>query len=118
LLAGGITLLLRSRIVRPLRDAATVADRIAKGEMQTPIPPGGKDETGTLLNSMTVMQGNIREAMTREKEPRRPLKTAWCAGNQPRGRDAGGARRQIVMSNSTLRGSPQNRFQLMPGTPS
>src|SRR5258705_8395533 len=59
LLAGGITLLLRSRIVRPLRAAATVADRIANGEMQTPIPPGGQDETGALLKSMTVMQDNI-----------------------------------------------------------
>src|SRR5438128_1600096 len=71
LLAAGITLLLRSRIVRPLRAAATVADRIAKGEMQTPIPPGGQDETGALLKSMTVMQDNIRGAMTREKELRR-----------------------------------------------
>ena len=33
LLAAGITLFLRSRIVRPLRAAATVADRIAKGEL-------------------------------------------------------------------------------------
>ncbi|HEY2834941.1 MAG TPA: ATP-binding protein [Rhizomicrobium sp.] len=67
LLAGAITLFLRSRIVRPLSAAATVADRIAGGELQTPIPPGGADETGTLLKSMTVMQDNIREMMTREK---------------------------------------------------
>jgi len=67
LLAGAITLFLRSRIVRPLSAAATVADRIAGGELQTLIPPGGADETGTLLKSMTVMQDNIREMMTREK---------------------------------------------------
>ncbi|MES2254348.1 MAG: ATP-binding protein [Pseudomonadota bacterium] len=66
LLAGAITLFLRSRIVRPLSAAATVADRIASGELQTPIPPGGADETGALLRSMTVMQDNIREMMTRE----------------------------------------------------
>ncbi|HKB96706.1 MAG TPA: HAMP domain-containing protein, partial [Rhizomicrobium sp.] len=65
LLAAGITWLLRSRIVRPLRAAATVADRIAKGELQTPIPSGGPDETGTLLKSMTVMQDSIRAAMMR-----------------------------------------------------
>src|SRR6185312_13750534 len=59
LLAGAITLFLRNRIVRPLSAAATVADRIAGGELQTPIPPGGADETGTLLKSMTVMQDNI-----------------------------------------------------------
>ena len=71
LLAGGITLFLRRRIIRPLTAAATVADRIARGEMQTPIPPGGDDETGALLNSMTVMQDNIREMMTRETALRR-----------------------------------------------
>src|ERR1019366_2689487 len=49
LLAGAITLFRRSRIVRPLAAAATVADRIARGELQTPIPPGGADETGALL---------------------------------------------------------------------
>ena len=71
LLAGAITLFLRSRIVRPLSAAATVADRIASGELQTPIPPGGADETGALLRSMTVMQDNIREMMARETGLRR-----------------------------------------------
>ncbi len=77
LLAGGITLLLRSRIVRPLQAAASVADRIAKGELQTPFREGGPDETGALLGSMTVMQDNIREMMTRETELRRSAETAW-----------------------------------------
>ncbi len=71
LLAGAITWFLRSRIVRPLSAAAPVADRIASGELQTPIPPGGADETGALLRSMTVMQDNIREMMTRETTLRR-----------------------------------------------
>ena len=71
LLAGAITLFLRSRIVRPLSAAAGVADRIASGELQTPIPAGGGDETGALLRSMTVMQDNIREMMARETALRR-----------------------------------------------
>ena len=66
LLAAGITLFLRRRIIRPLSAAAAVADRIARGELQTVIPPGGADETGALLKSMTVMQDNIRGMMTRE----------------------------------------------------
>jgi signal transduction histidine kinase/HAMP domain-containing protein len=66
LLAAAITLFLRRRIIRPLSDAAQVADRIAKGQLQTAIPPGGNDETGALLKSMTVMQDSIREMMTRE----------------------------------------------------
>jgi signal transduction histidine kinase/HAMP domain-containing protein len=66
LLAAAITLFLRRRIIRPLSGAAQVADRIAKGQLQTEIPPGGNDETGVLLKSMTVMQDSIREMMTRE----------------------------------------------------
>ena len=66
LLAAAITLFLRRRIIRPLADAAQVADRIAKGQLQTEIPPGGNDETGALLKSMTVMQDSIREMMSRE----------------------------------------------------
>jgi signal transduction histidine kinase/HAMP domain-containing protein len=66
LLALGITAFLARRIVRPLSAAALVADRISAGELQTPIPRGGQDETGTLLSSMTVMQDNIREMMARE----------------------------------------------------
>ncbi len=61
-----VALLLAGRIVRPLRMAAKVADQIADGYLQTPIPTGGKDETGTLLRSMTVMQDNIREMLELE----------------------------------------------------
>jgi signal transduction histidine kinase len=71
LLAIAITVFLARRIVRPLSSAATVADRIAGGEFETPIPAGGDDETGALLRSMTVMQDNIRAMMAREAERRR-----------------------------------------------
>jgi len=119
LLAGGITLLLRSRIVRPLRAAATVADRIANGEMQTPIPPGGQDETGALLKSMTVMQDNIREAMTREKQLRRSAENRLVDALETsrEGVMLVAPDGKIVMSNSTLRGFfPKIAFRLMPGT--
>jgi signal transduction histidine kinase/HAMP domain-containing protein len=118
LLAGGITLLLRSRIVRPLRAAATVADRIAKGELQTPIPPAGQDETGALLKSLTVMQDSIREAMTREKELRRSAENRLVDALETsrEGVMLVAADGKIVMSNSTLRGFfPKIAYQLMPG---
>ncbi len=70
LLAAAITLFLRRRIIRPLADAAQVADRIAQGQLQTEIPSGGNDETGALLKSMTVMQDSIREMMSRETQLR------------------------------------------------
>jgi signal transduction histidine kinase/HAMP domain-containing protein len=71
LLSAGVTLLLARRIIRPLAAAAAVANRIAAGELDTPIPPGGQDETGTLLRSMIVMQDSIRVMVEREKAQRR-----------------------------------------------
>jgi signal transduction histidine kinase/HAMP domain-containing protein len=67
LMALLMTLFLSRWIVRPLTLAVGIANRIAGGEMQAPIPEGGADETGILLNSMTVMQDNIREMMSREQ---------------------------------------------------
>ncbi|WP_439817560.1 ATP-binding protein [Zavarzinia sp. CC-PAN008] len=67
LLAGTIALILSRRIVAPLSAAASVANRIAGGELQTAIPAGEADETGTLLRSMAVMQDNIHRMMEREK---------------------------------------------------
>jgi len=119
LLAAGITLLLRSRIVRPLRSAATVADRIAKGELQTSIPPGGQDETGALLRSMTVMQDSIREAMAREQALRRSAENrlADALETSREGVMLVASDGKIVMSNSTLRGFfPDIACQLVPGT--
>jgi diguanylate cyclase (GGDEF)-like protein len=62
---------LSRRIVRPLSSAASVADRIAAGEFDAPIPEGGTDEAGVLLGSMTVMQQRIGEMVAKEKSQRR-----------------------------------------------
>jgi signal transduction histidine kinase/HAMP domain-containing protein len=70
-LSAGITFLLGRRIIRPLRAAAAVANRISDGELDTPIPTGSADETGILLRSMNVMQDNIRVMVEREKAQRR-----------------------------------------------
>jgi diguanylate cyclase (GGDEF)-like protein len=66
-----LAVLLSRRIVRPLSSAASVADRIAAGELDAPIPAGGRDEAGALLGSMTVMQRRISEMMEKEKSQRR-----------------------------------------------
>ena len=71
LFSAAITLLLARGIVRPVSAAASIANRIAGGELETPIPIGGKDESGILLRSMTVMQDNIRQMMEREKAANR-----------------------------------------------
>ena len=119
LLAGLITWLLRSRIVRPLTAAARVADRIAKGDMQTPIPPGGADETGALLKSMTVMQDNIRQMMARETALRRSAENRLTDALETSTEGVmlvapGG---EIVLANSSLRRFfPELAAMLVPGT--
>lgn len=119
LLAAGITLILRSRIVRPLRSAASVADRIARGELQTAIPAGGMDETGALLKSMTVMQDSIRNAMTREKQLRHSAENRLMDALETsrEGVMLVSPDGKVVMSNSTMRAFfPSISHQLMPGT--
>ena len=119
LLSASLTRLLRRHIVRPLRAAATVANRIASGQLETPISRGGHDETSTLLNSMTVMLGNIREAMTREKELRHSAENRLvdALATSREGVMLVAPDGKIAMSNFTLRGFfPAIAYQLMPGT--
>ncbi len=66
-----LTVLLTRQIVRPLRAAAAVADRIAAGVFETKIPEGGRDEAGALLSSMAAMQKRIRGMVEDEAKRRR-----------------------------------------------
>jgi signal transduction histidine kinase/HAMP domain-containing protein len=104
LLSAGITLLLARRISRPLAAAAMVADRIAGGELETPIPPGGTDETGTLLRSMTVMQDNLRIMMERETAQRRSAQSRLvdAVESSREGMVLVDAEGRIVLANSQL----------------
>ena len=118
LLAAAITFYLRRRIVRPLSAAAGVADRIAAGELQTPIPVGGGDETGALLNSLTVMQANIRQMMNREQSLRRSAENRLVDALETsrEGVMLVAADGAVVMANSTLRDFfPAIRERLTPG---
>ncbi|HWC62892.1 MAG TPA: HAMP domain-containing protein, partial [Rhizomicrobium sp.] len=118
-LAAAITLFLRRRIIRPLSSAAAVADRIARGELQTVIPPGGNDETGALLKSMTVMQDSIREMMSRETSLRLSAENrlADALETSREGVILVAADGRIVLANSSLRGFfPAIAASLVSGT--
>jgi signal transduction histidine kinase len=66
-----VALTLARNMVTPIAAASHAAGRIAAGELDTDIRPGGKDELGRLLASMTVMRDNIRLMMDREIAARR-----------------------------------------------
>ncbi len=71
-LAIVITLFLARQILRPIQTASAAAERIAGGELETSIPdPRRNDETGALLDAMSVMQDNLRAMMAREVAARR-----------------------------------------------
>ena len=58
--------LLARHIVRQVAAASDVASRIAQGQLDGPMPPGGQDELGTLLQSLAVMRDNLRLLVQRE----------------------------------------------------
>jgi signal transduction histidine kinase/HAMP domain-containing protein len=119
LLSGLITLILVRRIIRPLRDAASLADRIAEGELQAPIPAGRSDETGQLLRSMAVMQQNIRDMVEREKAGRRSAQNRLVDAleNSDEAIVLVDALDRIVIANSRLADFfPELATQLSPGT--
>ena len=66
LLSGGVAWMLARRIIGPVAAASAAAERIARGELDTIVPPGGIDELGRLLASMDKMRDSIRSAMAWE----------------------------------------------------
>ncbi|WP_444544329.1 methyl-accepting chemotaxis protein [Pseudomonas asuensis] len=50
-------------IVRPLGQAVSSARAVASGNLSVPVQVEGKDEVGQLLESLAVMQGNLRDAL-------------------------------------------------------
>ncbi len=61
-----VTWLLARHIVRQVAAASNVAGLIAQGQLDGPMPQGGADELGALLQSLAVMRGNLRSLVQRE----------------------------------------------------
>ena len=100
-----IALTLARKMVTPIAAASHAAGRIAAGELDTDIRPGGKDELGQLLVSMVVMRDNIRQMMEREIAARRSAQTQLADAIE--GARSGvaliGPDGRVLMSNSLIR---------------
>ncbi|WP_439855810.1 methyl-accepting chemotaxis protein [Pseudomonas yamanorum] len=59
LIGLGLAIFIARIISRPLRQAASVAEQLAEGNLNAHIEPGGKDETGMVLNAMRNMVGKL-----------------------------------------------------------
>jgi methyl-accepting chemotaxis protein len=60
----GLALWLTRSIVRPLEDAVTAAEFVAKGDLTQSIKVDGSDEVTRLQRALEQMQGNLRSAMS------------------------------------------------------
>ena len=68
LLVLGLSWIIGSRIVVPLRSATSVANAIAAGRLDNTIPTPGRDETGQLLASMQRMQSQLHAVIEAQNE--------------------------------------------------
>ena len=66
-----VTVLVTGHIVRPIRAASAVAERIAQGELTVDIPSASSAEARSLFASMAVMQHNLRTLVERERDQSR-----------------------------------------------
>ncbi len=99
-----VALTLARQMVTPIAAASHAASRIAAGELDTDIRPGGKDELGRLLTSMTRMRDNIRLMMEREITARRSAQSQLADAIE--GARSGvillGPDRRVLIANSRL----------------
>ena len=66
-----VTIVVTGHIVRPIRAASAVAERIAHGELTVEIPSASSAEARSLFASMAVMQHNLRTLVERERDQSR-----------------------------------------------
>jgi methyl-accepting chemotaxis protein len=65
LLAAIISWLVTRSIIRPLKDAVAIAKTVASGDLSSTIISTSTDETGQLLDSLRVMNGNLLEIVAK-----------------------------------------------------
>ncbi len=68
LLGALIALLLTRRVVRPLRQALGLAERIGAGDLSSPDTATTRDEAGQLLRAMQQMQRRLHEVISAQRE--------------------------------------------------
>jgi two-component sensor histidine kinase/HAMP domain-containing protein len=110
LLGAAVAAMLVRRIVGPVAAASRTASGIASGRLDTPIPAGGQDELGTLLDAMGRMRDSIRATIEREKAERCDAQARFADAME-------GSTEGIVLTDASGRIAAANRraAELLPG---
>ncbi|KAA9001182.1 HAMP domain-containing protein [Affinibrenneria salicis] len=86
LLAGAmIAWLITRSVVRPIKDALQVAEKVANGDLTSSINVTRRDETGQLLLALDNMNGSLRAIVSQVRDGAETISTAAsqiAAGNQ------------------------------------
>jgi signal transduction histidine kinase/HAMP domain-containing protein len=115
-----VALFLSRRMMKPIAEASRAAQRIAMGELDVAIKPGGHDELGELLRAMTVMRDNIRRTVRHEIDARRAAQDglAIAIESSPACVILVDGTRRIVVANAQAREFfPSLADRLAPGDP-
>jgi two-component system sensor histidine kinase MtrB len=67
-IAAAVGLRLADRTIRPLREAATAARRVAEGGLETRLEEAGEDELAQLARSFNLMTTALEERISRERQ--------------------------------------------------
>ena len=75
-LGAGVSWFITRRIGQPLRDAAQAAQRVAAGDLTTPLHSQRQDETGDLLRALEDMRVRLVQVVSRVRENAESVLTA------------------------------------------
>ena len=85
LLIGALSFVITRAIGHGVKEAVSVLNAVAQGDLTMPIHPEGKDEIATLLHSMAAMQSNLQRVVGTVREGTESMANATneiAAGNQ------------------------------------
>jgi methyl-accepting chemotaxis protein len=85
LLGIGFAVYITRSIVRPIRDAVAIADRVSSGDLGSEFTEPGRDETGQLMAALQKMNGNLLDIVSQVRIGTDTIATAsaeMAAGNQ------------------------------------
>ncbi|HYP31308.1 MAG TPA: methyl-accepting chemotaxis protein [Burkholderiaceae bacterium] len=104
-LVAGLYLLLRRRVGRPLAAVTSALGRVGAGDLSRPVPPGGRDEIGAMLQAVEAMRIRFIDMLGEVRSAAAAVATASAqvaAGNLDLGHRTEQAAARLEQANATV----------------